>query len=54
VGGEWKVYDVVAENISLVNNYRSQFTRVISNASYEELVRRLKNKADFGAPKPER
>jgi phospholipid transport system substrate-binding protein len=52
VGGEWKVYDVVAENISLVNNYRSQFTRVISNASYEELVRRLKNKADFTAPKP--
>ena len=52
VGGEWKVYDVVAENISLVNNYRSQFTRVISNASYEELVRRLKNKADFTAPNP--
>jgi len=54
VGGEWKVYDVVAENISLVNNYRSQFTRVISNASYEELVRRLKDKAEFSAPKPER
>lgn len=54
VGGEWKVYDVVAENISLVNNYRSQFTRVISNSSYEELVRRLKDKAEFNAPKPER
>jgi phospholipid transport system substrate-binding protein len=51
VGNEWKVYDVVAENISLVNNYRSQFTRVISRESYEELIRRLKNKADFSAPK---
>lgn len=52
VGNEWKVYDVVAENISLVNNYRSQFTRVISNDSFEELVRRLKDRSDFtGAPK---
>ena len=51
VSNEWKVYDVVAENISLVNNYRSQFTRVIAHESYEELVRRLKNKADFDAPK---
>jgi phospholipid transport system substrate-binding protein len=39
--GEWKVYDVVIENVSLVNNYRSQFNRVIANSSYEELVRRL-------------
>jgi phospholipid transport system substrate-binding protein len=52
VGSEWKVYDVVAENISLVNNYRSQFNRVISKDSYEELVRRLKDKSEFaGAPK---
>jgi len=52
VSNEWKVYDVVAENISLVNNYRSQFNRVIANASYEELVRRLRDKAEFvGAPK---
>ena len=47
VSNEWKVYDVVAENISLVNNYRSQFNRVISHQSYEELVRRLKDKAEF-------
>lgn len=52
VGNEWKVYDVVAENISLVNNYRSQFNRVIAKTSYEELVRRLKDKNEFaGAPK---
>jgi len=42
--GEWKVYDVVVENISLVNNYRSQFTRIIANSSYDELVRRMKEK----------
>ena len=52
VAGEWKVYDVVVENISMVNNFRSQFSRVINNASYEELVRRLKEKqAEFTSPK---
>src|SRR5437660_3745735 len=51
VSNEWKVYDVVAENISLVNNYRSQFNRVISHSSYEDLLSRLKNKTDFVAPK---
>ena len=47
VGGEWRVYDVIVENVSMVNNYRSQFNRVIINASYEELVRRLRDRADF-------
>jgi phospholipid transport system substrate-binding protein len=45
-GGEWRVYDVVVANISMVNNFRSQFTRVIANSSYEELIRRLKSKAE--------
>jgi phospholipid transport system substrate-binding protein len=47
-GTEWKVYDVIVENISMVNNYRSQFSRVISNSSYEELIRRLKDKQGDG------
>jgi len=44
VDGSWKVYDAVVENISVVNNYRSQFDRVINSSSYEELVKRLKEK----------
>jgi phospholipid transport system substrate-binding protein len=44
VDKDWKVYDVVIENISVVNNYRSQFSRVISKSSYEELVRAMKEK----------
>jgi phospholipid transport system substrate-binding protein len=47
--GQWKVYDAVVENISLVNNYRSQFDRVLSSASYEELVKRLREKLDSTA-----
>jgi len=41
---EWKVYDVVIENVSIVNNYRSQFARVINKSSYEGLIRALKEK----------
>jgi len=43
-GSDWKVYDVIIENISLVNNYRSQFNRVIAQSSFEELFRRMKDK----------
>lgn len=43
-GNEWKVYDVVIEGVSLVSNYRSQFTKIIRNHSYQELVKRMKNK----------
>jgi len=44
VDKEWKVYDVVIENVSIVNNYRSQFARVINKSSYEGLIRALKEK----------
>ena len=47
--GNWKGYDVVIENISIVNNYRAQFNRVIVKSSYEELVRTMKEKR-FDAP----
>jgi phospholipid transport system substrate-binding protein len=41
---EWKVYDIVVENVSVVNNYRAQFNRVLSNASMDELIKRIKEK----------
>jgi phospholipid transport system substrate-binding protein len=44
VSEDWKVYDVVIEDISLVNNYRSQFGRVLAKSSYEELVSTMKGK----------
>jgi len=44
--GNWMVYDVVIEGVSLVSNYRSQFTRVIHESSYAELVRRLRTKVN--------
>jgi phospholipid transport system substrate-binding protein len=44
VDQEWKVYDLVIEDISVVNNYRSQFNRVIARSSFAELVRTMKEK----------
>ena len=44
VDKEWKVYDVVIENVSIVNNYRSQFARVINKSSFDGLIRALKEK----------
>ncbi len=45
-GKQWKVYDVVIEGVSLVSNYRSQFSRIIRSHSYSELVKRLKAKKE--------
>ena len=42
--GGWKVYDVAVENISLVNNYRAQFSRLMANSSFEELMKKMKEK----------
>ncbi len=41
---KWEVYDVIVEGVSLVNNYRSQFSQIIRSSSYEELIKKLKNK----------
>lgn len=44
VGDEWKVYDVVVDQISLVSNFHSQFGRILRKASVDELMRRLREK----------
>ncbi len=43
-GDRWLVYDVSIEGVSLVNNYRTQFSSIIQQSSYENLVKRLKAK----------
>jgi phospholipid transport system substrate-binding protein len=46
-GGDWLVYDVSIEGVSLVNNYRTQFSSIISQSSYENLVKRLREKVEL-------
>lgn len=44
--GEWRVYDVVVDGVSLVNNYRGQFAKIIRTSGYDDLVRQLREKSD--------
>jgi phospholipid transport system substrate-binding protein len=43
--GNWEAYDIVIEGVSLVNNYRTQFNKIIRQESYEALVKKLKLKS---------
>jgi phospholipid transport system substrate-binding protein len=44
-GGDWRIYDVVVDGVSLVNNYRGQFARILRSSSYAGLVEQLRAKA---------
>ena len=44
--GSWMVYDLVIEGVSLVGNYRSQFSKILEKDSYEALLEVLKKKLD--------
>jgi phospholipid transport system substrate-binding protein len=42
--GAWKVYDVVVENVSLVQNYRTQFNDILAKNTPEQLLEILRKK----------
>lgn len=42
--GTWKVYDVVVENVSLVQNYRSQFNSILAKNTPDQLLETLRKK----------
>jgi phospholipid transport system substrate-binding protein len=42
--GRWRAYDVAIEGVSLVANYRSQFDKIIQRGSFQELVRKVREK----------
>jgi phospholipid transport system substrate-binding protein len=46
--GQWLIYDVRVEGISMVNNYRKQISYIMNNSSYEELAKKLKEKIEGG------
>lgn len=49
--GQWLVFDISVEGVSLVANYRTQFNEIIQRGSYQELVKRIKQKlADSASP----
>lgn len=43
--GTWLVYDVLIENISLVKNYRTQFQDILNSNNPDQLIAKVKAKA---------
>ena len=51
IDDRWRVYDLSVDGISLVANYRAQFSRIIGSSSYEALVAKFKSRqAESFAP----
>src|SRR5213594_4454313 len=44
-GDRWAVYDVSVDGVSLVDNYKMQFSRLIQRSSFAELLKTLREKA---------
>ena len=44
--GQWRVYDVVIENIGLVANYRNEFSGIIRKDKFPGLMERLRKKVE--------
>jgi phospholipid transport system substrate-binding protein len=46
--GQWRVYDLIIEGVSLVKNYRTQFREIIAKDSTEKLLQILRDKVSKG------
>jgi phospholipid transport system substrate-binding protein len=45
-GVEWRVYDVVVDGVSLVSNYRGQFSKILRSSTFADLLDQLHKKSD--------
>jgi len=44
--GDWKIFDVIVDEASLVDNYRFQFDSIIKKHGYADLVKRMSDKLE--------
>jgi phospholipid transport system substrate-binding protein len=51
-GGRWDLVDVVIDDVSIVDNYRSSFIKIIRTSSFDSLVAKMKIKQAEIAPQP--
>lgn len=45
-GDKWLVYDVVIEGVSLISNYRTQFNKIITTSSFQDLMKKMRTKQE--------
>ena len=43
VNGQWKVYNMVIDQVDIVKNVRAQFDRVVARSSLQELLQKVKD-----------
>jgi phospholipid transport system substrate-binding protein len=44
VNGEWLIYDMQIDDVSLVLNYRSQFNHFLNKSSYAALMQTMRSR----------
>jgi phospholipid transport system substrate-binding protein len=44
----WRVWDIITDEVSLVRGYRTQFNKIITEQSYEALIKKMKSKLAEG------
>lgn len=42
--GQWKIYDISVEGVSLLQSFRSQFAQVLQNASIDAVIQQMQQK----------
>jgi phospholipid transport system substrate-binding protein len=45
--GNWVVCDVAIEGVSIAKNYRAQFTEILANSSFDELIAKIRSKQEM-------
>ncbi|WP_298770677.1 phospholipid-binding protein MlaC [uncultured Fibrobacter sp.] len=46
VDGQWKAWDLVIDDLSTARNYKDQFSQILKNKSFAELIDIISKKAD--------
>ena len=49
IDDRWRVWDATFEGVSLVGNYRAQFTRIMRSSSFQQLLGRLESRTRNGS-----
>jgi phospholipid transport system substrate-binding protein len=47
-GDQWRVYDVITEEVSILQNYRTQFNRIIAKDGVDGLLTRMRSRLEKG------
>ncbi len=51
IDDRWMVFDIITDEVSMVRNYRNQFNKIITNESYDALLRKMRKKIEESDPK---